>query len=87
MAVANVAAMTSDFHKFFGGLIVLFGEVPTETIVHRVWLEVGEDERLLRALMGYLAVVVAKRSLDYKASSAVLDVIAALGKEPDRLTL
>jgi hypothetical protein len=72
--------MTSDFHKFFGKLILLFGEVPTETIVHKVWMEVGDDERQLRSLMGYLAAV-AKCSLDERVSRAVLDVIAALGKE------
>jgi hypothetical protein len=74
--------MTSDFHRFFGKLVLLFGEVPTEAIVHKIRLEVG-DERQLRALMGYLAVVV-KGSLDDKVSHAVLDVIAALGKEPCR---
>jgi len=68
--------MTSDFHKFFGKLILLFGEVPTEAIVHRIWLEVEDDEHRLRMLMGYLAVF-AKSSSQQRA---VLDVIAALGK-------
>lgn len=72
--------MAGNFHKFFGELMVLFGEVPTETIVRKVWREVGDDERRLRALMGYLAAA-AKCSLDERVSRAVLEVIAALGKD------
>jgi hypothetical protein len=70
--------MADHLHKFFGRLILLFGEVPTETIVRRITLEVGDDDPQLRALMGYLAVFAKSSS----QRGAVLDVIAALGKAP-----
>jgi hypothetical protein len=37
--------MVDNFHKFFGKPILRFGEAPTETIVRRITLEVGDDDR------------------------------------------
>jgi len=70
--------MADNLHKFFGRLILLFGEVPTETIMRRITLEVGDNDRQPPGLMGYLAIF-AKTS---SQRGAVLDVIAALGKAP-----
>jgi hypothetical protein len=73
-----VEVMADNFHRFFGKLILLFGEVSTETILRRITLKVGDDDRQLRVLMGYLGIFVKTSS----QRGAVLDVIAGLGKAP-----
>lgn len=70
--------MADHLHKFFGRLILLFGEVPTETIMRRITLEVGDNDRQPPGLMGYLAIFEKTSS----QRGAVLDVIAALRKAP-----
>ena len=71
--------------EFYGQLMELFGEVPTETILRKIGTKIGDGDGEIRRLMGHMAFTALCASqdsepLDRRRVEAILDVMMALGR-------